>query len=445
MLTWVPPAIRGHTIREFQGFLKSLLLADQSLFMVSYITMPRPVRKATVKTTKSELYTKKKDIVKTNKKVSQPEGDKTVVASPIDRIYKTITLENDDIENGLWMLRKLGNGKYEVVNIGNVTYEDISSEENEARMASTPESVEVFRASQRSLNNVTAKLDRAVFTASGKVFRFKKLPIELRYKIYEFALISNPGTSLYPEHSTRNEPRLAFGLLATCRSVNAECKKFLWKNTFALSIPSLRTLRIDKQILIQNIRHVKCSWTGSFTKDVFLFGMLASCPNIETLEIELHPRCLERANGFVHYSRKPQFLHQDDISIQKFSRCNGFDKLISLQHLKKVVVSRTYNFVSLISSGVITEAEVKTFEKFLRKKLTTRPPLAPPMTLNHLPSTPTRQSTRIRKLKGAKPVKYVPDPVSDDEEDILDDEPHTVDDDNEEFGENVMSIAYLTQ
>lgn len=128
--------------------------------------MPRPARKATAKATKSKLSTKKKDMVKTNKKLNQLEGDKPVVTSPIDRIYKTVTLENDDIEDGLWMIRKLGNGKYEVVNIGNVTHEDISSEENEARMASTPESVEVFRASQKSLNDVTANLDRAVFTAS---------------------------------------------------------------------------------------------------------------------------------------------------------------------------------------------------------------------------------------------------------------------------------------
>ncbi|KAA8576119.1 hypothetical protein EYC84_006280 [Monilinia fructicola] len=378
--------------------------------------MPRPARKATAKATKSKLSTKKKDMVKTNKKLNQLEGDKPVVTSPIDRIYKTVTLENDDIEDGLWMIRKLGNGKYEVVNIGNVTHEDISSEENEARMASTPESVEVFRASQKSLNDVTANLDRAVFTASGKVFRFKKLPIELRYKIYEFALISNPGTSLYPEHPARIEPHLALGLLATCRSVNAECEKFLWKNTFDLSVPSLKTLKLDKQILIQNIRHVKCAWTGSFTKDVFVFGMLASCPNIETLEIKLNGGCVERANGFALYSRKLQFLYQDDISIRKFSRSNGFDKL-----------------------------RLRLFEKFLIKKLTTPPPpVAPSTALNHLPSTPTRQSTRIQKLKSAKPVKYVPDPVSDDEEDMPNEEPHPVDD-NEELDKNVMSIAYLTQ
>ncbi|KAG4031280.1 hypothetical protein MFRU_009g00700 [Monilinia fructicola] len=408
--------------------------------------MPRPARKATAKATKSKLSTKKKDMVKTNKKLNQLEGDKPVVTSPIDRIYKTVTLENDDIEDGLWMIRKLGNGKYEVVNIGNVTHEDISSEENEARMASTPESVEVFRASQKSLNDVTANLDRAVFTASGKVFRFKKLPIELRYKVYEFALISNPGTSLYPEHPARIEPHLALGLLATCRSVNAECEKFLWKNTFDLSVPSLKTLKLDKQILIQNIRHVKCAWTGSFTKDVFVFGMLASCPNIETLEIKLNGGCVERANGFALYSRKLQFLYQDDISIRKFSRSNGFDKLVSLRHLKKVVVSKAFGIEQVMSSGFITEAEIKTFEKFLIKKLTTPPPpVAPSTALNHLPSTPTRQSTRIQKLKSAKPVKYVPDPVSDDEEDMPNEEPHRVDDDNEELDKNVMSIAYLTQ
>lgn len=127
--------------------------------------MPPRSRKATIKATKPKLPTKKK-IVKTKKESSQLEETKSIVTNPVDRIYKTVTLENDDIEDGLWIMRKLGNGKYEAVNLNAVAFEDLCSEENEARMTAVPETVEVFKASQNSLKDITAKLERAVFTGS---------------------------------------------------------------------------------------------------------------------------------------------------------------------------------------------------------------------------------------------------------------------------------------
>ncbi|KAI9650708.1 hypothetical protein NHQ30_000730 [Ciborinia camelliae] len=397
--------------------------------------MPRSVRMATIKATKSKPPTKKKNIVKTNKKASQPEPTEFSVTNPLDRIYTTFTIENGNMKDGLWMMRKLDNGKYEAVNLSTVAYEDICSEENEKRLASTPESVQIFKASQKSLVDVTAKLDRAVFTASGKVFRFNKLPIELRYKIYEFALILDTGSALYCERSGGyRQPDLAFGLLATSRSINAECAQFLWKNSFNLSAPSMKCLKNNKECLIRNVRHVKFTWTGSHTTDLFILGMIASSPNLETLYVKLGSTCVEKGpNSYPHYVRRPQYLHQGDNSIRKFSRTNGFDKLISLRGLKKVIVSKHWGLEAAIRVGTLTEADVKAFEKFLMEKLTT--PVAPPMVLLPLPSTPTRKSTRIQKLNGDKPIKYVPDPVSDDEEDFGSEDADKLD---EEVDEDIM-------
>lgn len=128
----------------------------------------RSVRKAPNRVTKpkSKASTKKKNTTNAEKTTPQPEVAKSIVTNPVDRIYKTVTLESNDIEDGLWMMRKLGNGKYEAVNLNDVAFEDICSEENEARMASSPESLEVFKASQKSMKDVTLKLDRAIFTAS---------------------------------------------------------------------------------------------------------------------------------------------------------------------------------------------------------------------------------------------------------------------------------------
>ncbi|KAF7867343.1 hypothetical protein EAF04_005426 [Stromatinia cepivora] len=404
---------------------------------------PGPKGKATTKTTKatkSKLSTKKKNTVNPNEEAPQPEAHEPTVTNPVDRIYKTVTLESDDIEDGLWMMRKLGNGKYEAVNLNTISHEDLCSEENEARMASHPESVNVFEASQKSLGDITMKLDRAVFAASGKVFRLKKLPIELRYKIYEFALISYSGLipSNLPFDEGCKQPGLALGLVASCRYINAECVQFFWKNTFNLSATTIKLLRESKQTLIQNARNLKCEWSGIYSKDSFIFGLLASCAHLETLEIVLQRSCVSDGQP-TYYHRKVQRLHQADNSIRKFNKSNGFDKLISLHDLKKVTVSKHW---TLELDKTLTETEFKNFEQFLIKKLTT--PVAPPVVFTQLPSTPARKSTRIQKLENLKPIKYVPDPVSDDEEDSGNEADDNDEDDEDDDGQDVMSIAYIT-
>ncbi|KAF7915882.1 uncharacterized protein EAE98_010962 [Botrytis deweyae] len=392
----------------------------------------RPVRKAANRVTKpkSKTSTKKKNTTIAKKITPEPEAAKSIVTNPVDRIYKTVILESNDIEDGLWMMRRLGNGKYEAVNLNDAAFEDICSEENEARMASSPESVEVFKASQKSIKDVSLKLDRAIFTASGKVFRFKKLPIELRYKIYEYALISETG--LRPGYASCNSfklPGVALGLLASCRSINAECMQFLWKNTFDLNACSIKRLREVKDILIQNARNFKYEWSGSGSgqsKDMLILGMLASCEHIDTLHLVLWGSCVDGRRTW--YNRKPQHMYQNDPTVpavvQKFSRSNGFDKLVSLHDLKKVIVTKHWTFTD--ASG-LTDVEFKAFEKFLNDKLTT--PVAPPLVVAHLPSASTRKSTRI--LKNARPLKYVPDPFSEDEEGFWDEE---VDEDGDDDG-----------
>lgn len=401
---------------------------------------PGPKTKATktTKATKSKLsIKKKKNTVSSTEETPQPEVNGPIVTNPVHRIYKTITLESDDIEDGLWMMRKIGNGKYEAVNLNTVSHEDLCSEENEARMASHPESVNVFEASHKSLENIKMKLDRAVFAASGKVFRLQKLPIELRYKIYELALISDSGLipSALPFDDGCKQPGLALGLIASCRYINAECMQFFWKNAFNLSAPTIKRLRESKQTLIQNARNFKCDWSGIFSKDSFIFGLLASCEHLETLEIVLQRSCVSDGQP-TYYNRKAQRLHQTDNSIRKFNKSNGFDKLISLRDLKKVIVSKHW---TLNLDKTLTETEFKNFEQFLIKKLTT--PVAPPVAFTQPPSTPARKSTRIQKLENLKPIKYVPDPVSDDEEASLNEDE---DDDNDDDDQDVMSIAYIT-
>lgn len=215
-------------------------------------------------------------------------------------------------------------------------------------------------------------------TAGGKVFRFNNLPIELRYKIYELALITPSGSALYRARARGyNSPTVTTGLLATSRTINKECMQFLWKNTFALNAFSLKDLKLYKKTLTENARHIKCSWTGYRHHDSIIFAAIPSFAKLESLEIVLTWSCVEDRNLILRRS-VPQYLHQDDESIRKFSKTLGFDKLISLRGIKKVIVSRQPNFG--IHAPQVTEAEIKVFEKFLIKKLTTAtPPISPPV------------------------------------------------------------------
>ena len=135
-----------------------------------------------------------------------------------------------------------------------------------------------------------------------------------------------------------------------------------------------------KDKFLQNVRHIKFDWFGQRMKDPLIVAMIAACSNLETLEIYLGRTCSDGS-----YSRQ-QRLHQGDNSIRMFNRTNGFDKLISLRGIKKVIVKRAPEF--LVS---VTKAEVETFEKFLIEKLTT--PVAQPAV-----SSPISEYTRINCL-----------------------------------------------
>ena len=136
--------------------------------------MPRLIKKAT-KATKSKAPTNKKTILVAKKKSPQPRVSEFIVeANTVNQVFKTITLNNVDMGEGLWMMRKLGNDKYEVVNLNAVTQDAISSEEVGGRIKSIPKCLEMFRASQMSLKEVTSKLDQALCSA-GMCLTFANL------------------------------------------------------------------------------------------------------------------------------------------------------------------------------------------------------------------------------------------------------------------------------
>lgn len=196
----------------------------------------------------------------------------------------------------------------------------------------------------------------------------------------------------------------------------------MWKNFFNLSTPSMKILKQVKQRLVQNVQHVRYDWGGNQGKDFFILAMLATCTKLESLEIVVDVRCVNRPTQGWN-SHKPQRLHQDDSRIQKFSRTNGFDKLISLGELKKVIVTKNWTLDHAIKHGQVTEAEFKAFGDFVKEKLTrkvkpilamppvVRPPVARPFSdefyLNRFLTT--FQGSRPTNLHSNETVKQNPD------------------------------------
>ncbi|KAM3084208.1 hypothetical protein ACMFMG_001686 [Clarireedia jacksonii] len=350
--------------------------------------------------------------------------------STIDRVFQVITIDKAEIGEGLFMLRRLGGRRYEAINVSQVSHEDISSEEVAERINSIPRCRQLLEATRADLNDVTSKLNQAVHSADvlcfvttntdvadGTIFRFTKLPIELRYKVYEFAVIGEKPLVHRPYH--KHTDGLGLGILATCHAIYQECIPFFWKNTFTVNdLP--KSFQSIKEYFMRNVRKASFEWFGYRMKDPLTLQMLHKCKKLESLHIVLTGHC---GSGGLY--DRPQYLFQDDPSIRRFCKTNGFDSLISFRGLKRVTVSRTATTSNYYASA--SKAEFDTFEKFLIMKLT-EPVQVPSKKRKVQPSPdPSHQpgSRRSKRLSTSKPVKYGPpsdDGLDKDSEDMDEDE-----------------------
>jgi hypothetical protein len=202
----------------------------------------------------------------------------------------------------------------------------------------------------------TANID----VADGTIFRFTKLPIELRYKVYEFAVIGEKPLvhGVYNKRATT----LGLGILATCHAIYQECLPFFWRNTFVVNdLP--KSFQFMKEYFMRNVRKASFEWFGYRMKDPLTIQMLHKCKKLESLHVVLTGHC---GSGGLY--DRPQYLFQDDTSIRNFSRTNGFDSLVSLHGLKQATVSRTATTSTFYHTA--SKAEFDIFEVFLIKKLT---------------------------------------------------------------------------
>jgi hypothetical protein len=193
-----------------------------------------------------------------------------------------------------------------------------------------------------------------------EIFRFQKLPVELRYRIYDFTLLSSK-----PLHATPNpDKKLGFALLRTCRQIYEEASPFFYRNNFKIVDP-IKSLKGSWDVLRQNIKEVTFEWWGFALKDPATLRALAKCPKLKLLNINLTQYCV--GGDTRHHKR--QYQHQDKDSIKKFSRTQGFDALAEFRGLEKVTVSNPTGPFTAPAKEVSNE-EIAALEAFLMKTLT---------------------------------------------------------------------------
>jgi hypothetical protein len=90
-----------------------------------------------------------------------------------------------------------------------------------------------------------------------------KLPLELRYKIYEYALIANVPIRL----STTPSLILGLALLRTSRQIYSECRHFFYRNDFRIN-NVVKNFLPHKESVAKNVQEITFDWWGFAQKDI---------------------------------------------------------------------------------------------------------------------------------------------------------------------------------
>lgn len=197
--------------------------------------------------------------------------------------------------------------------------------------------------------------------ADLEIFRLEKLPLELRRKVYEFALVCPK----HLQHGFRTSSGVA--LLRTSRRMYEEASEFFYKNTFNLT-DHTKINKDDWASTSRNIKSVSFDWWGWSIKDPQTLRSIAMLPNLKVMTIVL----TQYSTGGQNLLHKRQTKYQDNQSIAKFNKTNGFDALVEIRGLDVVKV-RNKGPDDHGPPAIATDAEITAFETFLNSVLT-KPP-----------------------------------------------------------------------
>lgn len=184
------------------------------------------------------------------------------------------------------MVRPLGGSKYELINFNEITrniiiaaaQELVGVLEHRPLLECTEELLEIAKEICNPAMRYASMFFFFFLICStlisdpelvNDVFPFQKLPLELREKIYELAMIENKGLR-YRLDEIRYTPRKEaqfLSLFLTCRQFYQESKRFLWSNNLHLNhwvfdgIPPHQSINA-KSYVAANAQRVSYEWLG---------------------------------------------------------------------------------------------------------------------------------------------------------------------------------------
>ncbi|KAE8441336.1 hypothetical protein EG329_005485 [Mollisiaceae sp. DMI_Dod_QoI] len=287
---------------------------------------------------------------------------------PAHRVFQTFETAAN-LSDGLCVIRKLDGGSYEIINFSSIDADILGTKEagDMIRGDETGSRLKVLEGAEKAWKESGFKIGQALGSAKLGVFRFLKLPIELRFRIYN--LTASTDRILHVGSYTFSPKKILPGiqLTATCRQIYEETRRVFWGNNF-------RVDRVYKEIkplvpvLMENLRDATFTWWSSKIKDQRTLRMFKRCNKLKVLRIVLTCYALSQHAQF--YNPGKQYLYRDEPAADKFKDSDGFDELVTMRGLQLVVIYNHHVENMQVKSGDITEKELKAFEAFLNKKLT---------------------------------------------------------------------------
>ncbi|TVY68928.1 hypothetical protein LSUE1_G004834 [Lachnellula suecica] len=312
------------------------------------------------------------------------EAEEAVIVAPPKPIFETFSTKTK-LQSGICVVRELGGGKFELVNLSQVNLQSFSSEEIGRQIQKTPELLSLLDISKEDWRQLQLKSHQAVASAKFDLFRFLKLPIELRYRIYDFTIVASKPIRQIRYPALHDHHTMAFALAATCKQIHEETRKFFFRNNFR--IDTNKEFKLIESYILQNVREVTVGWWGFSKKDPATFEMLSSqCPNLKVLNLSITEYVIDIPAGHHKYQR----LYRNTPETKKFRTSNGFDALVGIRGLDRINVTLGTAFMI---HKIISKEELDAFESFLNTIMTQPKPE---------PITPVRKAVPKASLRSLK-------------------------------------------
>ncbi|KAH7417872.1 hypothetical protein BKA64DRAFT_181639 [Cadophora sp. MPI-SDFR-AT-0126] len=320
----------------------------------------RKGRKVKPTTKAKKTAPQQQDVPESSQSVTEPEqAVPTIIQS-----FETTTA----LTEGHCVIRKLEDGRYEVVNLSSASAETFGSKEVGRLMLADKSGgrMKALTDVEKSWKDSELKLSQVLSSANLGIFRFLKLPLELRLTIYDLTVRSPSRLHIGSWQYCSDNIVPGIQLRGTCRQIYEETSSIFWRNHFHI-YDICRKIKPLLPKLTENIQEITWSWWGFKIKDPHALRIFQEFERLRIFHLVLSKYC-------VYSPTRPgssrQSLHQHEPAAAKFNKTSGFDNLISMRGLETVTVENSTSDNCKIKFEDASDAEILAFETFLVRELT---------------------------------------------------------------------------